>query len=71
MTRAARLKLQLTCFLLVHLPLIAVAAVAWPQEAYKLVGVAFVATLATAICVWAILERALAQAGALPEAGRG
>ena len=71
MTRAARLKLQVTCFVLVHLPLIAVAAVAWPQGAYTLVGVAFLATLATAICVWANIERALAPSHALPEAGRG
>ncbi|ETX16266.1 hypothetical protein OCH239_08795 [Roseivivax halodurans JCM 10272] len=59
MTRTARLKLQLTCFVLVHLPLIAVAAAALPRGAYQLVGIAFAATLVAAICVWAVLGRAL------------
>ncbi|SFD87731.1 hypothetical protein [Roseivivax sediminis] len=61
MTRTTLRKLQLSCFGLVHVPLIAVAAFALPKGQLGLVGVALVATLVTAIMVWGVIHRTLGR----------
>ncbi|ETX31026.1 hypothetical protein [Roseivivax isoporae] len=65
MTQTSLRRLQITCFLLVHVPLIAVVAFALASGVGRhldVVIVAFAATLAAAAGVWKLQGRALAGA---------
>jgi|TARA_R100000049_G_C1945906_1_gene91029 hypothetical protein len=60
MTRSYLLKLQLMCFLLVHIPLLATGLYAYREGLsghLDMVVVVFLATLVTALAIWTALGR--------------